>query len=99
VFSKHFIRISFLMLFLSLAAKAYPSEHKFKCHMAKDLIPRVLQQGFAYVATAEESHGAAVQLFINVRTLSWQLIGIDSDLRACVLLEGPAWHFLKVQSI
>lgn len=91
-----FIRFSILIFILLFAISAYPAEHKFRCAPAKEIMLLTLQQGFAYLATAEEANGIVVQLYIELNNGDWRVIGIDNDMKSCILLNGHNWQFLVV---
>lgn len=55
-----------------------------------------IKNGYAYFSTAEENNGFVIQLYINLETGDWIITGIDNDLKACNILRGVDWQFLKI---
>ena len=77
----------------------YPAAAKYKCGNISSVFKEVMQQGYAYVSTAESGQdGASVSLFIDP-FLNWKILGVDKNLNACVLLSGNNWIFFRVNSL
>lgn len=92
-----FIRVAVLLFLLTFAAAAYPAEKTFSCKPAKELMLEQLVNGYGYMATAIANPNIVTQFYINVKTGEWRVIGIDSDLNACVMLTGSEWQFAMVK--
>lgn len=96
---KSFIYILILIISLFFAAAAYPSEHRFPCGIAKDIMKKNFKDGFAYFSTATENNGFIIQLYINMQNGDWRIVGIDDKMHACNMLQGIEWQFLKIRSM
>lgn len=90
------LRLSILLFFLFTAGSAYPTERIFTCGAAKDVMKQNMIDGYAYFATATENNGFVIQLFMNLRNGDWRIVGIDGNMRACNMLKGIDWNFLKI---
>ncbi len=93
------IRIAVLLTILFISVSAYPIETIFKCSDSKSLMRKNMSDGFAYLATATEAHGAVIQLYINLKNGRWRILGIDNKDRACNILSGIEFTFLKTVSM
>lgn len=85
---------------LSLSAAvsfAAVKEHHFPCAPAGEIMHTLMQSGYAYMATAVMNPDIVVQFYLNQRG-DWQVVGVDSDVNACVLLHGYDWGFAVVRA-
>lgn len=88
------IRVSALVALMLFAVKAYPAAAGLGCGKMDGALRAALQSGFAYVATgADLKHGFAANLFINLNTGAWKIIGVDKDLNACTIISGADWQW------
>lgn len=86
------LQIAIVALFF-YAGAAYPEEKKMQCGELKPQLSNLYINGFSFVSTAEAYNGLVTQLFVNVNTCEWVLLGIDSDLHVCQLLIGSGFRF------
>lgn len=86
------------ILMLSVAVSfAAVKEHHFPCGPAGKIMYTLMQSGYAYMATAVMNPDIVVQFYLNQRG-DWQVIGVDNDVNACVLLHGYDWGFAIVRA-
>lgn len=81
------IRWVVLVALIFFSANAYPAQGRFSCAPAKEMMIGIIKAGFAYVANMAEKRGIGVQLYIDQYS-NFKIIGVDSNLNSCVILEG-----------
>lgn len=87
------IRVCALIALVFYAVKAYPAAAGFGCGKIKPAFLAALSNGYAYLATGAERSGFALNLFLNVNTGQWLVIGVDDNLNACTLMQGQDWRW------
>lgn len=85
------------LFFLSAAAGYAATEKSFPCADAKALMAASMRAGYGYLATAISDRGFVTQFYLDMNTGRWLMLGVDNDLKACVLLNGTDWRFALVR--
>ena len=84
---KRMIFAIFAMVFIARQAFA------LECSPLNDMLKNMLaERQLAYLATSITNQGNVLMYFVN-RQGEWVMIGVDNDLKACILLEGQDWTF------
>jgi len=68
------------------------------CKPLKSQLITALKSGYAYLATAIDSRGIVLVFFIN-REGFFQIVGVDDNQSACVLVQGSEWRFAMERKI
>jgi hypothetical protein len=62
------------------------------------LLNLLMRKGYSPAAAGEVPQiNGSITFAINYRTGMWVLLGVDSDLNACVLVEGSQWSFIRIR--
>ncbi len=78
---------------------AFPAKASFSCSTLKSEMHKMFTTGYGYVGVGSLPNGAAIMMFLDVKTGRFVFVGVDEKDNACELFSGEGWQFILVRDI
>ena len=89
------MRIAVILAAVLFAAPVFAQDvQKPECAKVEIMAKRLIaERNLAYLSDAIDSDHNVHMWFVNGKTGRWVQIKVDSDLMACIEMEGYDWHY------